>query len=111
MQLREQMQRLFSTSFQCIYHSDSEGRHVGEGFLLAERRVLWWDPAVATGALARGSYVHLSERFYRAATGAPVPMDLRVLRALRSPFEIDIYVWLTWRFFSLRRRLVIPWGR
>ena len=38
-----------------------------------------------------------------------MPLDLRVLKALRSPFEIDIYVWLTWRFFSLRRRVVIPW--
>jgi hypothetical protein len=38
-----------------------------------------------------------------------VPLDLRVLRALRSPFEIDIYVWLTWRFFRLRRPVKIPW--
>ena len=30
--------------------------------------------------------------FIREATEAPVPLDLR---ALRSPFEIDIYVWLT----------------
>lgn len=38
-----------------------------------------------------------------------MPLDLRVLRALRSPFEIDIYVWLTWRFFRLRRPVTIPW--
>jgi len=38
-----------------------------------------------------------------------VPLDLRVLRALRSPFEIDIYVWLTWRFFRLRKPVVVPW--
>jgi hypothetical protein len=31
------------------------------------------------------------------------------LRALRSPFEIDIYVWLTWRFFRLRKPVTIPW--
>ena len=29
---------------------------------------------------------------------------------LRSPFEIDIYVWLTWRFFRLRKPVTIPWG-
>ena len=39
-----------------------------------------------------------------------MPLDLRVLRALRSPFEIDIYVWLTWRFFRLRRPVTIPWA-
>jgi Plasmid encoded RepA protein len=53
--------------------------------------------------------VVLSERFFREATEAPVPLDLRVLRALRSPFEIDIYVWLTWRFFRLRKPVTIPW--
>ena len=46
--------------------------------------------------------------------GAPPDMDgetaLRVLRALRSPFEIDIYVWLTWRFFRLRKPVAIPWA-
>ena len=35
---------------------------------------------------------------------------MRVLRALRSPFEIDIYVWLTWRFFRLRKPVTIPWA-
>ena len=54
-------------------------------------------------------YVELSERFFLEATEAPVPLDIRVLRALRSPFEIDIYVWLTWRFFRLRRPVTIPW--
>ena len=57
-----------------------------------------------------GSHVVLSDRFYREATEAPVPLDLRVLRALRSPFEIDIYVWLTWRFFRLRKPVPIPWA-
>ena len=84
-------------------------RQAGDGFLIAEKRVLWWDPRLSQGDAASGSHVVLSERFFREATEAPVPLDLRVLRALRSPFEIDIYVWLTWRFFRLRRPLTIPW--
>ena len=107
--LREQMQRLFASTFQCVYHNDSEGRHAGEGFLIAEKRALWWDPGREDSAPAARSYVELSERFFLEATAAPVPLDIRVLRALRSPFEIDIYVWLTWRFFRLRRPVTIPW--
>jgi hypothetical protein len=61
--LREQMQRLFSSTFQCIYHNDSEGSHAGEGFLIAEKRALWWDPGREDGAPATRSYVELSERF------------------------------------------------
>jgi hypothetical protein len=107
--LRDQMQRLFASTFQCVFHDENEGHHAGDGFLIAEKRVLWWDPRQAKGDAAWGSHVLLSERFFREATEAPVPLDLRVLRALRSPFEIDIYVWLTWRFFRLRRPTTIPW--
>jgi len=77
---------------------------------IAEKRELWWDPRLWKGEAAWGSHVLLSDRFFREATEAPVPLDLRVLRALRSPFEIDIYVWLTWRFFRLRRPVTIPWA-
>jgi hypothetical protein len=108
--LREQLQRLFASTFQCIFHDESQGRHAGDGFLIAEKRELWWDPRPGKGEAAWGSHVLLSDRFFREATEAPVPLDLRVLRALRSPFEIDIYVWLTWRFFRLRRPVTIPWA-
>lgn len=37
-----------------------------------------------------------------------VPFDLRVLHCLRSPLAIDIYLWLTWRMFILRRPVLIP---
>lgn len=89
--LREQLQRLFASTFQCIFHDESQGRHAGDGFLIAEKRELWWDPRPGKGEAAWGSHVLLSDRFFREATEAPVPLDLRVLRALRSPFEIDIY--------------------
>lgn len=107
--LREQMQRLFASTFQCVFHDEEKGRHAGDGFLIAEKRALWWDPQRDNGNAAWRSHVVLSERFFREATEAPVPLDLRVLRALRSPFEIDIYVWLTWRFFRLRKPVTIPW--
>ncbi len=66
--------------------------------------------AAEKAAAAWGSHVVLSDRFFREATEALVPVDLLVLRALRSPFEIDIYVWLTWRFRRLRQRVTIPWA-
>lgn len=38
--LREQMQRLFASTFQCVFHDEADGRHAGDGFLLAEKRAL-----------------------------------------------------------------------
>ena len=104
--LREQMQRIFSSTFQCVFHDEEKGRHAGDGFLITEERALWWDPRREKGDASWGSHVVLSERFFREATEAPAPLDLRVLR---SPFEIDIYIWLTWRFFRLRKPVTIPW--
>ena len=106
--LRQQMQRLFASTFQCIYRGDDRGLHAGDGFLVVERRSLWWDPS-SDRALGRGSWVELSHRFYREATEAPVPLDLGILQALRSPFEIDIYVWLSWRLYRLERPVTMPW--
>lgn len=108
--LREQLQRLFASTFQCIFHDESQGRHAGDGFRLAKKRKLCSGPRPGKGEAAWGSHVVLSDRFFREATEAPVPLDLRVLRALRSPFEIDIYFWLTWRLFRLRRPVTIPWA-
>ena len=50
--LREQLERLFASTFQCIFHDESQGRHAGDGFLIAEKRELWWGSPARKG---RGS--------------------------------------------------------
>ena len=52
----------------------------------------------------------LTQRFYDEVTEYPIPVDLRVLKALkRSPMALDIYCWLTHRMSYLKRPTVIPW--
>jgi hypothetical protein len=53
--LREQMQRLFASTFQCVFHDESQGRCAGDGFLIAEKRCLWWDPRQPKGEATWGS--------------------------------------------------------
>ena len=71
--LREQMQRLFASTFQCMFHDESQGRHAGDGFLIAEKRELWWDPRPGKGEAAWGSHVLLSERFFRLRKSVSIP--------------------------------------
>ena len=48
---------------------------------------------------------------FREITSRPVLVDFRMLQALRrSPLQIDIYVWLTYRFSYLKKSTLIPWG-
>jgi len=56
----------------------------------------------------------LTDDFYNSVTTRPVPIDLRVLHALsKSPFAMDIYIWLVYRMFVLRvsghSQALIPW--
>jgi hypothetical protein len=106
--LRDQIRRLFSSTIRCSY--DAPGRYEDTAFLVADRISLWWNPASADQADLFGSFVELSPKFFRAIVERPVPVDLRVLRALRSPLALDLYSWLTYRVSYLRQPVEIPWA-
>jgi hypothetical protein len=107
--LKDQMRRLFASSITCTYEGD-------DGFGIDSTRVidcarLWWDPKKPDQAASWESTLTLGERFFVEITNGPVPVDLRALKALRrSPLELDIYCWLTYRLSYLRRPTVIPWA-
>lgn len=60
------------------------------------------------------STILLTDDFYKTATQNPVPIDLRVYKALsKSPMNMDIYAWFLYRMFTLwrsgRPKAMIPW--
>ena len=82
---------------------------------IAPKAVVWWDSADAksTQGTLFESYIMLSEDFFDAITAAPVPVDLRALRGLRSSsLALDLYTLLayeTWRASETGSSRVIPW--
>lgn len=107
--LKDQMRRLFSANIAITTDPNSVNWAV-DGFRIADRASVWWDPLNPSQAGLFQSTLVLSERFFTELIEHPVPIDMRALRVLRqSPMAIDIYSWLTWRFFSLSRRTQIPW--
>jgi hypothetical protein len=106
--LREQMRRLFSATI--VLSHRNEQMHTEAGFRVADKTVTFWDPKSPQQAALWRSTVTLSEPFYTEVVTHPVPIDLRVLKALtRSPMAIDIYMWLTYRMSYLKRPITIPW--
>jgi hypothetical protein len=106
--LRDQMQRLFSSSVSCTYEDGN--RWSMDSVRVADRADLWWSPKQPEQAALWRSIVVLGERFFEETVQSPVPVDLRALKALRrSPMALDIYCWLTHRMSYLRKPLVIPW--
>lgn len=106
--LKEHTRRLFTTSVSFTYDDDNAWATMG--FQIATQANLWWQPQDASSSDVLESTVQLSERFYEELIRHPVPIDMRALKALRrSPLAIDIYNWLTYRFYKLNRAIIIPW--
>ena len=107
---REQLVRLFAARIALVTDMDeSSGAMATDSMAVADTQQLWWNPTNPQAPGRFQSSVTLSERFYNQLLNG-VPVDMRALRALRaSPFELDLYSWLTYRLFSLTRRTSIPW--
>lgn len=106
--LREQMRRLFAATVAVSYEQPNVVADAG--FRIADKAILFWDPKSPEQAALWKSTVMLSERFFAEIVARPVPLDLTVLKALtRSPMAIDIYIWLTYRMFYLKRPTTVPW--
>ena len=110
--LREQMTRLFRARISFDRTMEEPGRR-GEGWSdmqVAADGELWWDTKQPDQSILWGSWIELSEKFYNAIMAAPIPYDMRALRALkRSPLALDIYAVLNHRAFTAKGPVFLSW--
>jgi hypothetical protein len=109
--LKNQMLRLFTSHISCTYHNASQGMASGDHFSITRSFQLWWKPIHKADAdLSAHSSITLASDFFDEIIQRPVPIDFRAMKSLRkSPLQMDIYVWLTYRFASLHQAACIPW--
>lgn len=106
--LRNQTVRLFSSTISCQYGDETQDH--GGGFKITKEYRLWWNPKSPDQMPLWKSSVTLSTDFFNEIITRPVPVDMLALKALkRSPMELDIYCWLTYRMSYLHKDTVIPW--
>jgi len=109
--LRDQMMRLFLADIS----AQIGGASVDENLRMRKLDVvkdadLWWSTNNPGQAGLWQSSIVLGERFFEETKANPVPVDLRALRALRSsPMALDLYSWMTYRYFSLSKPTTVPW--
>lgn len=107
--LKEQMKRLFGASISCTY--DNGNHWAIQNITPISKANVWWDPKQPDQATLFESTLTLNEDFFNEIINNPIPIDMRVLKALkRSPLAIDIYCWLTYRISYLKAPITIPWG-
>ena len=110
--LKDQSKRLFGCVITCTYGDDdrfanSEPFHVGKADL-------WWNTQLPEQLGVFQSRLELSETFYNEVIKHSVPVDMRVLQALRkSPMALDVYAWTAYRLHTLVRSsstsALVPW--
>ena len=107
-QLKNQMKRLFSSYVTFSYDNESFNLR---NMTPVERADLWWSPKDPDQAALWKSSVLLGQNFFDEITTHPIPIDLRALNALKkSPMALDIYMWLTYRMFYLRKPTQLKWA-
>lgn len=106
--LKNQMKRLFAASISCTY--DNGGSWAIRNVTPISGADLWWNFKQPDQEAIFESTLTLSEHFFKEIIAYPIPVDMRVLKAVkRSPLAIDIYCWLTYRLSYLKKTTFISW--
>ena len=115
--LKEQMIRLFraTVSFEIESGTSADAAGITEwlDMPITTSGKVWWDFKQPTQGTLFDSVIELGEKFYNAIIAAPVPIDMRALKALkRSALALDLYAWASYRAFTVTQAgkpAFIPW--
>ena len=106
--LRNQMKRLFGCTVQLTY-KDEQGE-AAVNSLITRRTEFWWNERNPNQSSLWESEIELGEDLFNEIISHPVPIDMNILKALkRSSLGLDLYLWLTYRTFHLKRPLGLSW--
>lgn len=105
--LRDQAKKLFATSISWIAESENDWS-ISTVKIAQDASIIW---NISGGSEWR-SYLILEDGFYADIQKNAVPVDWRVMAACSHyPLAMDVYCWLTSRYFHLRRTTVIRWDQ
>ena len=106
--LRNQMKRLFGCTVTMIY--EEPGGFARVSSLVADKHEFWWNERKPDQPMLWESKIELGEKFFNEIISHPVPLNMNTLTALkRSSLGLDLYLWLTYRTFTLRAPQRITW--
>lgn len=99
--LQDQMRRLFQSTISFTQYTRGEA---WINMQVAPKGMLWWDEKKPNQSTLFENWVHLGEDFFKAITSSPVPVDMRILKALkRSPLALDFYAWATYTAYQTHK--------
>lgn len=107
--VREQLLRLFNCAIGTYY--DDEARKIAAGAppeSFIQTYNLWTRDKVSTADAQQQelfpAQIVVKQSFFEEVLKTPVPIDMRIVEAFKnSALKLDIYLWLTYRMFSVTK--------
>ena len=100
--LKNQIDRLFHCRVDLIYEDQHKKRTTQSNF--TKETMLWWDYHDPEQNTLWKSWILLGEELFNEIIAHPVPLDMRILKAMRrSPLGLDIYMWLSYKTYALHQ--------
>ena len=107
--LRNQMERLFRSTVSLVYENERGSASISS--LVADRTEFWWNLKRPDEPVLWDSKVKLGEEFFQEIIRYPIPLNMNILKALkRSSLGLDLYMWLTYRTFTLKKPVRLRWS-
>jgi hypothetical protein len=101
--MKTQIDRLFNCHIDLVY--ETRAGKATTGGRLAPKTMLWWDYHKPEQDTLWQSWIELGEDLFNEIVEHPVPLDMRILKAMRrSSLGLDIYMWLSYKTYALYSR-------
>lgn len=106
--VRSQIDRLFGCQIELIEERKDLKRFIASR--IADRGEFWWNVKRPHDPVLWDSKIELGEKFFEEIIRRPVPLDMNILKAIkRSTLGLDLYMWLSYRTFTLKKVTAIRW--
>ena len=100
--LKEQMVRLSRSTIS--FSQSSAQSHSWLDMQVAPKGMVWWNEKQPNQRTLWKNWIQLGDDFFKAISSSPVPVDMRILKALkRSPLALDIYAWATYTAYQTQQ--------
>jgi hypothetical protein len=100
--LKEQMVRLSRSTIS--FSQSSTQSYSWLDMQVAPKGMVWWNEKQPNQRTLWQNWIQLGDDFFKAISSSPVPVDMRILKALkRSPLSLDLYAWATYTAYKTQK--------
>ncbi len=103
--VRIQIIRILNSTISLTYNKDNTYKF--KNLMIMDSGILFWSKKKSFWE----SRILLSKNFYKEIKNTSLPIDLRLIKNIRSPLAMDIYIWLTWRSRIINKSIFISWEK